>query len=345
MSMIKRLKNRARSAFLYKRGTSEIDTGPVELIIEITSVCNLSCPMCPRPGMVRGYDMMEVEMFRSIIEQIKNTVELVYLSGGLGDPTVHPDLGKFIKICTENNVRVGVSTNATLLRPSVIDALLSPGPDLLLLSLDGATKETHEKIRVGSNFERTMERIENFLAEKVKRNSRRPHTICQMIHMPINEQEAEKFQEKWKSTPGVDEVRLKKFLHLQGAEYHPETDGTIVQPEKQKSCILPWRQLSISADGTVSICCRDLDFQQSIGHLNKSSIDEIWHGTVMNKNRELLATGRKCEIDACNGCEGLSTSALTLVGAAVVDDYVIRRMLPMVEKISRIFGIKALDYE
>jgi hypothetical protein len=47
-----------------------------------------------------------------------------------------------------------------------IDRLISSVPDIFLLSIDGATKETHKKIRVGSNFEKTISGIEKYLIVK-----------------------------------------------------------------------------------------------------------------------------------------------------------------------------------
>ena len=168
----KKLLNRYRAVKAYTDGNAVNPAFPVELIIEITSFCNLECIMCPRVNMKRnkqGY--MEIELFRSIIDQIKDHVELVYLSGGLGEPLAHPRFGDMIRYCVSNNVRVGVSTNATLLRPKQINEMLDASPDLVLLSLDGATKETHEAIRVGSVFETTMGYVERFLEEKVRRGT------------------------------------------------------------------------------------------------------------------------------------------------------------------------------
>lgn len=344
-----RLFNRFRAALHFAKGRADIETSPVELIVEITSVCNLSCPMCPRPQMQRANGMMDIELFSDLIEQVKGTAELVYLAGGLGDPTIHPKLGEFIKICVENKVRVGVSTNATLLKPKVIDEILNASPDLLLLSLDGATKETHEAARLGSDFDQTMGRVENFLREKVRRNARRPYTICQMVYMPLNQDEAVQFKERWQSTPGVDEVRMKKFLHLKGADYTPEPTANGVAKDRidveSSSCFLPWRQLAVAFDGTVALCCRDLDFRHPVGDLKTQRVEQIWRGGGMLAARQELATCGKRNLSACSGCAGIRAKPLTLLGAALVDDYAIRRLLPFAEKVTRLFGIKQLDYD
>jgi MoaA/NifB/PqqE/SkfB family radical SAM enzyme len=339
---LSRLANRAKGVLAYTRGEPKNTARPVELIVEITNVCNLACPMCPRPHMTRKLGFMDIGLFKRIIDQVKDTAELVYLAGGLGDPTIHPKLAEFIRYCGDSGVRVGISTNATLLKPKMTRAILDAGPDILLLSLDGATKETHEKIRVGSKFETTMARVEAFLTEKARRGLKRPHTVCQMVYMPINQEEAVAFQEKWASFPGVDAVRLKKFLHLQDADYVPESDGDL---NGKRSCILPWRQLAISYDGKMALCCRDLDFKHPVGNVAETPIAELWNGPEVMQCRSMLANGRKSELASCRGCAGITGTPLTLAAAALVDDYALRRLLPYAEKVVRTLGVKALDYE
>lgn len=341
---LSRLKNRRESIKSFTQNQAVNSANPVEVIIEITNNCNLDCIMCPRLNMTRSVGSMELELFQSIIDQIKDHVELIYLSGGLGDPLLHPEYGKMIAYAVENNVRIGVSTNAAMMTKRHIDTLLDCPPDLLLFSLDGARKETHEKIRVGSKFERTMAGIESFLNEKERRGLKKPYTVCQMVYMPENQDEAEEFREKWSKFPAVDDVRLKKFLFLQGANYGPEQELDL--PDHSKwSCILPWRQLSISHDGTVAICCRDLDFTDPIGNVRDTPIKDIWNSEKMVQYRELLATERKSELGTCKNCRTIRTNPVTRLGATVLDAYSIRKLLPVVERLVIKTGVTLTDYE
>ena len=317
---------------------------PVELIVEITNNCNLACIMCPRPNMTRSVGFMEPDLFRRIIDQVKDCAELVYLSGGLGDPLLHPKYADMVRYAVENGVRVGISTNAGMMTKRHVDTILDARPDILLFSLDGARKETHEKIRVGSQFERTMAGVEEFLEEKERRGLKKPHTVCQMIYMPDNQHEAEEFRRKWNRFPAVDEVRLKKFLFLQGADYGPETNPD--SPDHSKwSCILPWRQLAIGFDGTVAICCRDLDFSNPIGNVRDMPIADIWNSDKMVLYREYLATKRKSELSVCKNCGTIRTNTVTRFGATVLDALSIRKLLPVFERLVLKTGITLTDYE
>lgn len=339
-----KLRNRHRSIKSFTRGQPVNTAMPVELIVEITNHCNLACIMCPRPNMTRSVGFMELDMFRNIIDQVKEHAELVYLSGGLGDPLLHPNYPDMVRYAVENGVRVGISTNAGMMTKRHVDDLLDAEPDLILFSLDGARKETHEKIRVGSTFEKTMGWVEAFLTEKERRGSKKPHTVCQMIYMPDNQHEADEFFDKWHKFAAVDEVRLKKFLFLQGADYGPE-EATNAPDHSKWSCILPWRQLAIGYDGTVSICCRDLEFKDPIGNVGDMSVKDIWNSEKMVRYREYLATGRKSELSVCKNCGTIRTNPVTRFGATILDVLSIRKLLPVFERLVVKTGIKLTDYE
>lgn len=336
---LKKFKNRYRGIRSYNKKESLHPGHPVEVILEITNHCNLACIMCPRLNMKRSTGYMEIDLFKSIIDQIKDYAELVYLSGGLGDPMLHPKYPEMVNYSHENDVRIGMSTNAAMFTKRHINTLLDIQPDILLLSLDGATKKTHESIRVGSKFERTMKMVEEFLIEKDRRGVKKPRVVCQMVYMPENQHEADQFKNKWNSFAAVDDTRLKKFLHLEGANYGPKD----AYDHSKLSCILPWRQLSISYDGTVGICCRDYDSMDPIGNVKNDSIKEIWNSEKMMLYRDYLANQQKSKIEICKNCSTTKTNPVTRFGAVILDSYSIRKILPTLEKLVQKTGIP-LDY-
>lgn len=335
--------NRYKGARAFAAGKKAHPGLPVECIVEITNQCNLSCIMCPRAGMKRPVGFMSLRTFQNIIDQVKEYIEIVYIAGGLGEPLLHPEIGDMIRYSRKNNVRVGVSTNATVLNPAMAKIILDAQPDLLLLSLDAATKELHEKIRAGSNFERTMLNVENFLLEKSRRKMSCPFTIAQMVYMPENESEKSVFYAKWKPFKSLNDIRLKKFLHLQGAQRIPSVDSKFKSPVGS-SCILPWRQVSIAWDGSLSLCCRDLDFKYPLGTVQSTTIEKFWNCENLMQYRHLLASGRKQEIPLCIGCETIKISALTCLGCILIDDFSIRKILPIIEKVFIKTKLSASDY-
>ncbi len=341
---LSKIKNRARLTKAYKKGKTKTLAYPVELILEITNQCNLSCIMCPRSNTKRPIGMMGFDLFRNIIDQVKDYIELAYLSGGMGEPLMHPGIFDMIAYCRDSGIRVGVSTNATLLDSTIIQKLLKFPPDLMLFSLDGATKETHERIRVGSCFEKTMANVEGFLIEKEALKSSLPYAIAQMVYMPENQAEMDLFKKRWSKYKSLNDIRMKKFLHLPGAKYYPEEDSSPKKPGRCL-CILPWRQISISWEGKVTICCLDYEYREEIGNVNNKPILELWNSEKMQYYRELLSSGNKNKIEVCKKCTGITTTSfLTRWASIVFDNLTIKKLLPIAEKLALKFKIKMVDY-
>jgi hypothetical protein len=189
-----------------------------------------------------------------------------------------------------------------------------------------------------------MNNAEMFLLEKERMKCALPYTTVQMVYMPVNQKETEQFKEKWRRYKSVDEVRLKKYLHLQGADIFPDKEST----RKRKlnhSCILPWRQMSISWEGILSLCCRDYYFSEVIGNTNNMSIRDLLNSDKMLHYRRLLASGNKNGIALCQNCAGFYPNLLAQIASAIFDGLTIRKLLPLSEKLALKFGIKLADYD
>ena len=329
---VKKIANRFRAIKSYKRGQPFINAKPVELNLEITNYCNLSCPMCSKKGSKRQLGFMEMSLFKNIIGQVKDYIELVDLSGGNGEPLMHPELPEMVGYCIENDLRVLLSTNATLLKNTVASKLINDfTPDILILSLDGATKRSHEQIRKGSIYEKTIGNVYQFLNEKKKNGLNKPYVITQMILMPGNYSDVPLFLKRWRGEKGVDCVRLKKFVGFYGAEEMP-TANSIINKIKYSSCIIPWRQISISHDGKMALCCLDADFSQIIGNVNTSSVDALWNSTQMKEYRTLLASGNKNSISLCRDCIPVKVNMASAIGLIMFDNLTVSKVIPIIEK-------------
>lgn len=73
------------------------------------------------------------------------------------------------------------------------------------------------------------------------------------------------------------------------------------------SCLLPFNQLSIRANGKVSLCSIDALCQIEMGDLNNNSIIEIWNSPQYKSVREALLKGRE-QLFPCKNCDMLFTT-------------------------------------
>lgn len=307
---------------------------PVEASIEVTTRCNLDCIMCPRGAINRPIKDMDFSLFKRIIDEIKDFAELIYLHG-LGEPLLNKNLFKMIEYAKKKGIRVGISTNATLLDKEKADKLLNSGIDYIIFALDAVTKKTYEKIRRQGKFEKAVNNTRYFL--KRKRELNLPiFGVVQMVVMPENQKERGKFLKMWQNS-GVDMARVKPvvdFLHRQ-------------KPRKAVSsqpCFYPYRMVNIYFNGTVVPCCEDNFGEYPLGNIKEKSLKEIFNGQPARNLRKKIAQGRRKDIVICQKCTYPQPSILGILGVTLFDNLTVKKILPFLERLP-IFRNKLLVYD
>ena len=117
----------------------------------ITSKCNLHCRHCR--GMTRG-DLTTERARKLVAEIAKLHPGWVIVEGG--EPLLREDLFELLELMRQKQLDVHLITNGMLLTPELLTALKQLGIKVMI-SIDGATPETYEAIRIGANFERVVQ--------------------------------------------------------------------------------------------------------------------------------------------------------------------------------------------
>jgi hypothetical protein len=117
-------------------------------VIEITSRCNLQCPVClKRFNKPFELDLSQFENILKTLMVSEKTLNVINLSGG--EPTLHPDLERFINTTQDHGVtQITVSTNGlVLLDQKNIRALFKKTNTIAALQFDGFRPETYHDLR------------------------------------------------------------------------------------------------------------------------------------------------------------------------------------------------------
>jgi len=80
-------------------------------------------------------------------------------------------------------------TNGILLRRSVIDTLIQQQVNQISISIDGATKQTYERIRVGASFDKLVGNIQSLNQAKRRLGSQLPYVSFNIVMMRSNIEE------------------------------------------------------------------------------------------------------------------------------------------------------------
>ena len=120
-------------------------------LVEITSSCNLSCPMCYAASGPGGKHLSYDECVRAIdrLVEVEGRPEVLQLSGG--EPTIHPDFTRLLRYACQQPIdMVMINTNGLRLAhdSALIDELAEWRSRLeVYLQFDGFRAETSRQLR------------------------------------------------------------------------------------------------------------------------------------------------------------------------------------------------------
>jgi len=280
---------------------------PVGASIGIIDKCNLKCIMCSRQDPNIQLGELTFEQFQGIIQQIP-MIYSVMLTGH-GEPLLHRDLFAMIEYLHSKKISAGVFSNATLLTPKTSETLLNLKLEDIRFSLDGATKETYEKIRVGARFDEVISNVSNFVNMSKKMGSKirigvrmtamkdNLNELPAMVHLTselgIRELQIANLSEllpqlEGKSLKGTDEETREVLNSVQQEARHLGTNLRIHGFIRHRidntrvACKQPYIGMRINATGEVNPCCGST---RNFGNVSQKPIKEIWSSPEFNNFR------------------------------------------------------------
>lgn len=154
-------------------------TGPLMGVLVVVNRCNSRCAMCDIPS--RREDDLSTAQVKALVDQF---MELGTSGIGItgGEPLLRRDIFEVVAHARGYRVPVTLNTNGLLLeRPGILGELLDAGPTNVNISLDGGRAETHDRLRGGPFFERTLQAVEALAAEARRRGSRTTVTVVTVL--------------------------------------------------------------------------------------------------------------------------------------------------------------------
>ncbi len=280
---------------------------PLHLDIEVTSYCNLACPMCPRTHRVELGDwknrMMKFNTFKKIIDEGASKGLKAINLNNFGESFFNKNLVKMIAYAKSKGLLdVMLHTNGTVMNEKLAEDVINSGLDRIIFSLDSITKEIYEKIRVNAKFEDTVKKVKIFFKTREKMKAIKPIIRVSMVRMKENNHEAENFEKFWGSF--ADEITYTDYRNQDGLD---KIDRYTKEREENKSYSCPalWQRMTVNVAGEVTACCRDAGKRLTLGIYDEKNpnLTKIWEGKNLKEARKLHEDHKAHLIDACNGCD------------------------------------------
>jgi glycosyltransferase involved in cell wall biosynthesis/MoaA/NifB/PqqE/SkfB family radical SAM enzyme len=313
---------------------------PTFMAMNMDTQCNLRCIMCIR----QKYSQEAINALRydfKIYEQVADETfryaRCVQLATA-GEPLMSGNIREQLRIIKKYSMKLDLVTNATLLNNDDLIREILQVPGWLHVSIDGATKETYESIRIGAKFEQVVENIRRFnrLREKLYATDKsRLHFA--VVLMKRNIKELPKLVELAKElrvdsvdcshvTVFHEEIKNESLVHhkelanyyMRAAQKKAEklnvhlnipplfnTVGDVPgkrsknsSGSKSRTCPFLWKRAYIEWSGNVIPCCA-VD-PPVMGNVKDQPFRQIWNNELYQEMRRRIGTDNP--FDCCKHC-------------------------------------------
>ncbi len=146
-----------------------LDTNPED--------CNFHCIMCEEHSQFSNFKqvlfektgvkrrLMPKEWLENIFKEAKELGVKEIIPSTMGEPLLYKHFDAIIELCKIHNIKLNLTTNGSFPRKNIEEwaKLIIPITSDIKISINGATKETSEKIMIGSNFEKQLQNIKSLI--------------------------------------------------------------------------------------------------------------------------------------------------------------------------------------
>jgi cyclic pyranopterin phosphate synthase len=108
-----------------------------EISLELTNLCNLTCPYCANPALTRPKGTIEWDVLEKIVDDsVRDGLSIDWLHG-VGEPLLWKRLEEVVRLIRGRNAGAGsFATNGTLLFEDRVRRLIDAGLTRIYVSVD-----------------------------------------------------------------------------------------------------------------------------------------------------------------------------------------------------------------
>jgi MoaA/NifB/PqqE/SkfB family radical SAM enzyme len=143
-------------------GRSYLPSKPLDIICEISYLCNLECPTCFRWTAKPDEHELTADQWKTALRKLQQWLGTFNLTFTGGEAFLRKDILEIFRFAADNGIVTGVVSNGSLIDKELARKIVESGLDGLTLSLNSMVPEIHNKTR-GTNaaFDEVMRAIDN----------------------------------------------------------------------------------------------------------------------------------------------------------------------------------------
>ena len=240
-----------------------------KVYLEISNLCNLSCAFCP--GTRRQKHAMTEAEFSALLPKLRPYTDFLYFHL-MGEPLLHPMLGRFLSLAGEAGFRVILTTNGTLLRKQ--QALLLGSPALHKVNISLHAFEAND---LAVPFTEYLEGCFAF-GKAAEGKIIVSYRLWNQGGQEEKNQEILSAMKAFFPEPWATDrkgTRIGDRIFLEYGDKFDWPDLTAPEGSHRVFCHGLRDQIGVLCDGTVVPCCLDHEGDLALGNLHSQSMEEI----------------------------------------------------------------------
>ncbi len=282
------------------------------VLLETTSECNLTCPMCIHSAEYDKAPRMKDDVFELALKNIAEMKVPSVCMNQINEPLLDKKIFERIAQVKElpGVVDVHMNTNAVLLDETRSKKLIESGLTKILIGFDAFSKTTYEEMRTGgASYDEVKENILNFISIRKSLGSVFPIIRLSFVKTSVNVEEIPQWVDFWYDK--VDYLDIQEFVSPMldnSRNYLLSEFNNRPKNIEDISCRQPFERLTIRGDGEVLPCCSQQSPKMPVGNIMTEALSKIWGNSAMEKLRGGFVDGSWTDHPICGPCLKLAHS-------------------------------------
>lgn len=309
--------------------------------VEVTTKCDKKCIICEHTYWSEKSMDLSFDDFKRIVDQFP---KLIWFNPtGEGSAFLNKDFPKMLRYLKSKSIFIFMNDHFEMLNQDLIREIMETGVDRIEVSMDGATKETYEKIKSGCDFNKVIDNLRTLFRLKREMNWPIPEICFHYIITTLNVHEMPQFVELIHSLGDGNSLGPGSYINFSGllkfeeimdlvAEVPTEIMKTVEKKAKELNIGVMWTHHShiekpsitkcvawsepyVMMGGYIVSCCgvlmsnrRPFLREHCFGNLLQKSFKDIWCSESYRKFREMVPKPEGEIPTLCKGCRVFDTS-------------------------------------
>lgn len=284
-------------------------TSPVDISLELSSLCNMGCSYCyhaDKKNLPFKMRFMKLETAREILDQAAALGVNSIKTNWRGESTMNPHFGEITahaKQLARGSTFIDRLTNSNFKFDTARDDIFRGlcNQTKVKVSYDSFNKQIFETQRTLGNHDVTTANIHKFYNYPGRDNI----LVIQAVRTQANKDEdfEGEIKKRWPSAllsvRDVVEGRLDRDI----------SDMTVHEKvQERQSCLQAHVRLIFDWEGRPTVCCPDIKNKLSqMGTIHETSMDQMFNSAFAKQLRRDLKSGKAFESDPCKTCSSHET--------------------------------------